>query len=117
VRLFLAKNPAGWDDALATMGSAQERAAVVSINSGIPDGLDPSWIWDAEMGRLGGRRVVASGRRAEDLAVRLVVAGLEPLVEPALEEALLLATGQGGAVDLLADYTSFQAARRLISDR
>jgi UDP-N-acetylmuramyl tripeptide synthase len=117
VRLFLAKNPAGWDDALATMGSARERAAVVSINSGIPDGLDPSWIWDAEMGRLRGRRVVASGRRAEDVAVRLVVAGLEPLVEPRLEEAVLLAAGQGGSVDLLADYTSFQAARRLIGDR
>jgi UDP-N-acetylmuramyl tripeptide synthase len=117
VRLFLAKNPAGWDDALATMGSARERAAVVSINSGIPDGLDPSWIWDAEMGRLRGRRVVASGRRAEDVAVRLVVAGLEPLVEPRLEEAVLLAAGHGGSVDLLADYTSFQAARRLIGDR
>jgi UDP-N-acetylmuramyl tripeptide synthase len=116
VRLFLAKNPAGWDDALATMGASCGRPAVVSINSGIPDGLDPSWIWDAEMGRLRGRRVVASGRRAEDVAVRLVVGGLHPLVEPRLDEALLLAAGEGGTVDLLADYTSFQAARRLVAD-
>jgi hypothetical protein len=68
------------------------------------------------MGRLRGRRVVASGRRAEDVAVRLVVGGLHPLVEPRLDEALLLAAGEGGTVDLLADYTSFQAARRLVAD-
>jgi UDP-N-acetylmuramyl tripeptide synthase len=115
VRLLLAKNPAGWDDALETLGRGG-RPAVVSVNSGIPDGLDPSWIWDADMGRLRGRRVVATGRRAEDLAVRLVVAGLQPEVEPRLERALLLAAGEGGAVDLLADYTSFQAARRLVGD-
>jgi lipid II isoglutaminyl synthase (glutamine-hydrolysing) len=115
VRLLLAKNPAGWDDALQTLDRGG-RPAVVSVNSGIPDGRDPSWIWDADMGRLRGRRVVASGRRADDLAVRLVVAGLEPEVEPRLEQALLLAAGEGGAVDLLADYTSFQQARRLVGD-
>jgi UDP-N-acetylmuramyl tripeptide synthase len=115
VRLLLAKNPAGWDDALETLG-CDGRPAVVSVNSGIPDGRDPSWIWDADMARLRGRRVVASGRRAADLAVRLVVAGLQPVVEPRLEQALLLAAGEGGKVDLLADYTSFQAARRLVGD-
>jgi lipid II isoglutaminyl synthase (glutamine-hydrolysing) len=115
VRLLLAKNPAGWDDALQTLDGGG-RPAVVSVNSGIPDGRDPSWIWDADMGRLRGRRVVASGRRAEDVAVRLVVAGLEPEVEPSLEQALLKAAGEGGAVDLLADYTSFQQARRLVGD-
>jgi UDP-N-acetylmuramyl tripeptide synthase len=115
VRLLLAKNPAGWDDALETLGRGG-RPAVVSVNSGIPDGRDPSWIWDADMARLRGRRVVASGRRAADLAVRLVVAGLQPVVEPRLEQALLLAAGEGGTVDLLADYTSFQAARRLVGD-
>jgi MurT ligase C-terminal len=59
-------------------------------------------------------RVVASGARAEDLALRLEVAGLRPVVEPRLEQALLLAAREGEAVDLLADYTSFQAARRLV---
>jgi len=116
VGLFLAKNPAGWDDALATLGQGS-RPAVVSVNSGIPDGRDPSWIWDAEMERLRGRtRVVATGARAEDVAMRLVVAGLQPLVERDLERALLLAAGEGEAVDLLADYTSFQTARGLMGN-
>jgi UDP-N-acetylmuramyl tripeptide synthase len=116
VRLLLAKNPAGWDDALETLGQST-RPAVISVNSGIPDGRDPSWIWDADMEKLRGCRLaVASGARAEDVAMRLVVAGLEPVVERRLERALLLATREGEAVDLLADYTSFQAARRLIRD-
>jgi lipid II isoglutaminyl synthase (glutamine-hydrolysing) len=114
IRLLLAKNPAGWDDALATLGHSA-RPAVVSVNSDIPDGRDPSWIWDADMGLLRGcRAVVATGARADDVALRLVVAGVEAVVEPSLERALLLAAGEGEAVDLLADYSSFQTARRLV---
>lgn len=44
-----------------------------------------------------------------------MVAGLEPLVEPRLDQALLAAS-EGGALDLLADYAWFQAARRLVGD-
>jgi len=88
---------------------------VVSINAGVPDGRDTSWIWDVDMGVLRGRPlVVATGERAEDVALRLVVAGVDPVVEPRLEHALLRAAEAGGTVDLLADYTSFQAARRLV---
>ena len=114
VRLLLAKNPAGWDDVLAAV-AASRRPAVVSINAGVPDGRDTSWIWDVDMGVLRGRPlVVATGERAEDVALRLVVAGVDPVVEPRLEHALLRAAEAGGTVDLLADYTSFQAARRLV---
>jgi hypothetical protein len=43
-----------------------------------------------------------------------VVAGLEPLVEPRLDQALLAAS-EGGALDLLADCL-VQSARRLVGD-
>jgi lipid II isoglutaminyl synthase (glutamine-hydrolysing) len=116
VRLLLAKNPAGWDDVLAGVATSR-RPAVVSINAGIPDGRDTSWIWDVDMRSLCGRSaVVATGARAADVALRLVATGVDPMVEPDLERALLLAAGPSGSVDLLADYTSFQAARRLIRD-
>jgi hypothetical protein len=60
--------------------------------------------------------VVATGKRADDVALRLTVAGVDPVIEPSLEHALLRTADQGGAMDLLADYTSFQAARRLIGN-
>jgi UDP-N-acetylmuramyl tripeptide synthase len=116
IRLLLAKNPAGWDDVLAAV-AASRRPAVVSINAGIPDGRDTSWIWDVDMDALRGRPiVVATGERAADVALRLSVAGIDPVVEPQLEHALLGAAEPGDAMDLLADYTSFQAARGLLGN-
>jgi UDP-N-acetylmuramyl tripeptide synthase len=116
IRLLLAKNPAGWDDVLAAVAGSR-RPAAVSINAGIPDGRDTSWIWDVDMGALRGRpMVVATGERAADVALRLTVAGVEPALEPQLEDALLRAADRGESMDLLADYTSFQAARRLVAN-
>ncbi|HEX9342260.1 MAG TPA: MurT ligase domain-containing protein [Actinomycetota bacterium] len=114
VRLLLAKNPAGWDEVLAAVAGS-ERPAVVSLEAGIPDGRDTSWFWDVDIRALRNRPVVvASGSRARDVALRLGVAGVNYEVEPRLDRALALAGGKGGALDLLADYTSFQAARRLV---
>jgi lipid II isoglutaminyl synthase (glutamine-hydrolysing) len=76
VRLLLAKNPAGWDEALGAADD-RRRAAVVAINGGIPGGCDTSWLWDVDLTRLCDRPlVVATGRRAEDVALRLEVAGV-----------------------------------------
>ena len=117
VRLLLAKNPAGWDEALTATTDAG-RAAVVAVNGGGPDGRDTSWLWDVDMSRLRQRPLlVATGARAEDAALRLEVAGAPCAVVRPLHEAISRAAGRRGGhqVDLFADYTSFQQARRLIS--
>ena len=119
LRLLLAKNPAGWDEAL-TAATDQGRAAVVAVNGHGPDGRDTSWLWDVEMGRLGQRPlVVATGERAEDAALRLEVAGVACTVVRPLRRAIRRAGGRQGerGVDLFADYTSFQQARKLIRTR
>jgi len=116
VRLLLAKNPAGWDETL-TAATDRDRAAIVAVNGGGPDGRDTSWLWDVDMARLRGRPlVVATGERAEDVALRLEVAGVPCAVVRPLEGAITVAGGpvHHGGVDLFADYTSFRQARELI---
>ena len=117
VRLLLAKNPAGWDEAL-TASPDPARPAVVSVNGGGPDGRDTSWLWDVDMARLSDRPfVVATGARAEDVALRLEVAGVTCSVVRPLGEAISRAGRSPGnrQVDLFMDYTSFVEARELAS--
>jgi len=118
LRLLLAKNPAGWDEAL-TAATDPGRAAVVAVNGGGPDGRDTSWLWDVDMSSLRQRPlVVAAGARAEDAALRLEVAGVACAVVHPLRRAIRRAGHPGErGVDLFADYTSFQRARRLIGKR
>jgi UDP-N-acetylmuramyl tripeptide synthase len=116
VRLLLAKNPAGWDETLSAADD-RRRAAVVAVNAGIPDGRDTSWLWDVDMTRLRDRPLVtATGQRAEDVALRLEVAGVPCRIVQPLAEAIERAGGRPGQreVDLFADYTSFRQARELI---
>jgi lipid II isoglutaminyl synthase (glutamine-hydrolysing) len=125
VRTLLAKNPAGWTaifDLLEESG-APRTPVVLSINARIADGLDTSWLWDVPFERLAGRRVVATGDRRLDLAVRLRYAEVAATVvsDPlaAVDEALRMAKEDGLAdqpgpvgstpatVEFLGNYTAF----------
>ncbi len=116
-RLLLAKNPAGWAEALPL---ATSDPVNLSIDAVAAYGKDVSWLWDVDYEQLQGRRVVAAGPRAQDLAVRLSYAEVEHQVVPDLASALATvhdqrasAPGVNGAVpqapvDLIATYTPFQ---------
>jgi UDP-N-acetylmuramyl tripeptide synthase len=106
-RLLLAKNPAGWAEALPL---AQSKTVVLAIDSAAADGRDVSWLWDVEYERLAGRSVIATGRRAQDLAVRLRYAGVDYRCVPDLADAL---AGHPEPVDVIATYTPFQRLRKM----
>jgi lipid II isoglutaminyl synthase (glutamine-hydrolysing) len=106
-RLLLAKNPAGWAEALLL---AQSQTVILAIDSAAADGRDVSWLWDVEYERLAGRSVIATGRRAQDLAVRLRYAEVDYRCIPDLAEAL---AGHLEPVDVIATYTPFQRLRRM----
>ncbi|MEZ5141531.1 MAG: MurT ligase domain-containing protein [Acidimicrobiales bacterium] len=109
VRMLLAKNPAGWQEAI-DMAEPPPTPVVAAINARIADGRDPSWLWDVPYERLRGRLVVATGERRHDLAVRLRYAEVDHAVAADLTEAVRRAAGPSGAdhVDLIANYTAFQ---------
>jgi lipid II isoglutaminyl synthase (glutamine-hydrolysing) len=107
-RLLLAKNPAGWAEALPLAASDP---VVLAIDSVAADGKDVSWLWDVDYEQLAGRTVVCSGPRAQDLAVRLSYAEVDHRIEPDLHTAI--AGTQAAEVDVIATYTPFQALLKM----
>ena len=124
--LLLIKNPAGTNEAVRTLVDAGgPRVAVVALNDDIADGRDVSWIWDADFEPLvpGLDRLVASGSRAAELALRFAYGGLArdrievvPDLTAALDRGLEL-TPAGGELTVLPTYTAMLALRRIVAGR
>ncbi|MDC8982225.1 Mur ligase family protein [Mycobacterium marinum] len=114
-RILLAKNPAGWQEALSMV---DERAAgvVISVNGQVPDGEDLSWLWDVRFEHFAEAfkttPVVAAGERGTDLAVRLGYAGVQHTLVH--DTVAAIESCPPGPVEVVANYTAFlQLQRRL----
>ncbi|MCX6469373.1 MAG: Mur ligase family protein [Corynebacteriales bacterium] len=105
VRLLLAKNPAGWQEALS-MIDPDAAGLVIAVNGQVPDGEDLSWLWDVRFEHFENTTVVAAGERASDLGVRLIYAGAEHQTIP--DPLVAIASCPPGRVDVLANYTAFR---------
>lgn len=111
-RLLLAKNPAGWQEALS-MIDKDAAGVVISVNGQVPDGEDLSWLWDVRFEHFERTQVVAAGERGTDLAVRLGYAGVEhTLVHDTLAA---IASCPPGHVEVIANYTAFLQLNRKVS--
>jgi UDP-N-acetylmuramyl tripeptide synthase len=121
-RMLLAKNPAGWQEALS-MVDKTAAGVVISVNGQVPDGEDLSWLWDVRFEHFGDERlarrasghatsVVAAGERGTDLAVRLGYAGVEhSLVHDTVKA---IETCPPGHVEVVANYTAFLQLQRAL---
>jgi lipid II isoglutaminyl synthase (glutamine-hydrolysing) len=127
VSILLIKNPAGANEVLRTlMLESRERGPIdlwIALNDRIADGRDVSWIWDADFELLAGavRRVVCSGTRAPEMALRLKYAGWpEDAIEvmPGVADSLDAAVaGAEGRLFALPTYTALLELRKLLADR
>ncbi|HET9593298.1 MAG TPA: MurT ligase domain-containing protein, partial [Solirubrobacterales bacterium] len=131
VSILLIKNPAGANEVLRTlMLESRERGEDgdgidlwIALNDRIADGRDVSWIWDADFELLAGgvRRVVCTGTRAPEMALRLKYAGwpeeaIEVVdgIEASLDAAV---AGSPGRLFALPTYTALLELRKLLADR
>jgi UDP-N-acetylmuramyl tripeptide synthase len=76
--VLLVKNPAGANEAVRTLvRGGPPKLAVLALNDAIADGRDVSWIWDVDWEPLlaGLERVVVTGERAAEMALRCKYAG------------------------------------------
>lgn len=124
IRLLLAKNPIGLNEVLRALRAADQPPRIVMfLNDGIADGRDISWVYDADLEQLAGRTelVIASGTRADELALRLDLAGMTP--DETLSDtqravdAGLAATPPGGRLDLVLTYTAMLEVREALARR
>ncbi len=124
--VLLIKNPAGANEALRTVVSAgAPRLALVALNDAIADGRDVSWIWDVDFELLGAglERLIASGDRAAELALRFKYSGFDasaieviPDLEKALDRGLEL-TGPGRELVCLPTYTAMLGLQAIVTRR
>lgn len=114
--LNLAKNPVGANMTLRVMNEMQgEKELLFVLNDNIADGLDVSWIYDINFSifeRV--TRVVTSGTRAYDIAVRIKTAGYDPakiVVRPDLDKAVEELASTESRKFIIANYTAVQPTR------
>jgi UDP-N-acetylmuramyl tripeptide synthase len=125
VQVLLAKNPTGLNQVLRTLTALPGgKHVLLLLNDDIADGRDVSWIWDADFEMMTADTVwtVASGRRAEDLALRMKYAGLPqdlPVVKDA-EDALTLSLKEmtpGDTLYVIPTYTAMLEIRETLARR
>jgi UDP-N-acetylmuramyl tripeptide synthase len=124
--VLLVKNPAGANEAIRTLvAGGPPQLAVIALNDAIADGRDVSWIWDVDFEPLfaGLDRLVATGDRAAELALRAKYGGfpaeaveLETDLGRALDRGLELIE-PGGELVVLPTYTAMLALRKIVAER
>lgn len=126
LRMILIKNPIGAQEALNYVTKAgQAKALFFLLNARENDGRDVSWIWDIDFeaflpGLLKTTAYIAvSGERAEDMALRLLYAGVpadllhtESQISSALA-GLLRNMDEGDTAYILPNYTAMLSVRAL----
>ena len=112
VRILLAKNPAGWQEALS-MVDTDAGSVVISVNGQVPDGEDLSWLWDVNFEHFVDTPVVAAGERGTDLAVRLGYAGVAHTLMHDSVDAIT--SCPPGHVEVVANYTAFLQLSRALN--
>lgn len=133
IKLFLSKNPAGFTASLRAVLDMKPKTILVALNDRIPDGRDISWIWDVDFEMIPAKtRVVVSGDRVYDMAVRMEYAKHTEkkrdatsgtpmlLVESDMKKAIdagLLHIKNGDTLYILATYSAMLDIRKILTGR
>jgi UDP-N-acetylmuramyl tripeptide synthase len=122
-RMMLVKNPAGCNQVIEFLENIKEHFILVAcLNDRGADGTDISWIWDVDFEKLRGLsgyldKVIVSGDRASDLAVRIKYAGVAPeyiSIERNYEALVQWIEQQDKPVFIMPTYTSMLELRQVV---
>ncbi|RTL36956.1 MAG: DUF1727 domain-containing protein [Candidatus Melainabacteria bacterium] len=125
VLIQLIKNPAGASQAISAVAADPQARILIAINDNYADGRDISWLWDADFEQLAAhtKKLIVSGQRAEDMAVRMKYAGVanesihtEPKLDKALDQALDMVQS-GETLWILPTYTCLLEMQKILKAR
>ena len=118
----LIKNPVGAGEVLQTVNDDKNAKILIIINDDYADGRDVSWLWDANFEILKdyNKKIIVSGIRYADMAVRLKYAGIKQeniILEPDLKKAINLAvknTDKTEKLYILPTYTALLKMQKIL---
>ena len=114
----LAKNPTGANVSLRTLNEDKdEKELLFVLNDNSADGHDVSWIWDINFDVKNVTRIITSGTRAYDMAIRIKTSGFDiDKIEAYLDlkEAVQALYKTKTKKYVIANYTALQPIRREI---
>lgn len=123
IKIFLAKNPAGFNAVLRTVIDLKPKITLFVLNDRIPDGRDVSWIWDVDTEELVKKQVaiVVSGDRAYDMGLRIKYSDspkfqIEEDVKKAIELAVLK-TSRPDTLYIMATYSAMLEVRKILTGK
>lgn len=116
----LAKNPVGANMTIRIMNERPgEKELLFVLNDNLADGHDVSWIWDINFSTFKNvSRVITSGTRAYDIAIRIKCSGYDPekiIVKPDLDEAMKTLFSTKCSKFAIANYTAVQPTRAALN--
>lgn len=125
IDLILVKNPVGLDEVLHMLNTEKDDYSLVTLlNANHADGIDTSWIWDADFEGLNKdkiKKILVGGERWHDMGFRLEISGFDPgtmLTSPdydsLIEEIAKLPTKK---VYILSTYTAMLALRKTMAEK
>ncbi len=118
--LNLMKNPTGANEVMKYIVSQEgEKNIAIFLNDNDQDGRDVSWIWDAHFERLNKEnihKIVCSGTRAYDMALRLKYEGLEDHIQVIenFEDAIKYLDKADKDSYILSTYTALHVVRSIL---
>ena len=112
VILSLSKNPAGFNQAIATVNSDERKKdVIIAINDLANDGRDVSWLWDVDFHKIKNdklNRLMTTGIRVYDITLRFKYADIKvDMMTDSMKEAVLKAlSDESEVVYVLVNYTA-----------
>lgn len=123
--IFLIKNPVGATQVLQIIKSGlnENDTLMIALNDNFADGTDVSWIWDVNFEELKIQsskcKVICTGGRAYDIALRLKYAGFDLkllIIEESLRRAFRDAcSGLQGRLFILPTYTCLLELQKILA--